>query len=284
MIIGVIGTDSSHAVAFSQLLMEKGHTIFAYKGGSDKKISSARIENFTAQLRQLSITFVEKLQELATVCDAFLITSVDASQHKAQLAALVPYAKPIFIDKPIAYTAEETFEMVKIAEQNSVPVMSSSALRFADAVKRINQKNIVAVDIITPLPMLEQYDYFYYGIHAMEMVSAILGTSIQTVNVQVNEVDQIILLAFNNGYTSTIRGQLQHRESFQFMTHSIEESRFHTIAANDFTFYSRLVDAIEQFFNTRKSVIEISETVRIIQLLEALRKSAILGEKQIIEF
>ena len=275
MKIGIIGTDSSHAIAFSERLMNKGHQIFAYRGGSSIELSSTRIEKISGQLSENGVPFIGSLQELAQICDAFIITSVDASQHFEQFAQLSAAKKPIFIDKPVAQNYEQALAIIELANKQGIPVMSCSALRFAEEIELAkSERNIEAVDIITPLPMLGDLDYFYYGIHAVEMISALKGTGIEDVAVMSNEQQHFITLTFKDGTVSTIRGYLQHRNSFQFVTHTHQQSEWYEISEGNVQFYDYLIDAIEQFFILRESPINPEETLQIIRVLEQMTKTA----------
>ncbi|WP_339173838.1 Gfo/Idh/MocA family oxidoreductase [Solibacillus sp. FSL R5-0691] len=275
MKIGIIGTDSTHAIAFSERLQKKGHKLFAYRGGSAIDLSRNRIERISAELNDSGIPFMTTLQELSDICDAFIITSADASQHFGQFADLAALEKPIFIDKPLALNYEQASSIVELANEKGTPLMSCSALRFADEIQLVkSKKSIEAVDIIAPLPMLQELDYFYYGIHAVEMISALKGTSVKDIAVTFNERQHFITFTFQDGTVSSIRGYLQHRQGFQFVTHTQQQSEWFEIAEGDLRFYDRLIDAIEQFFIEKKSPIDQTDMLQTIKLLERITNIA----------
>ncbi|MER2111358.1 MAG: Gfo/Idh/MocA family oxidoreductase [Solibacillus isronensis] len=272
MKVGMIGTDSTHAIAFSERLQKKGYKLFAYRGGSTSELSINRIERVSAELSRRGIPFITTLQEMADICDAFIITSVDASQHLEQFAVLAASEKPIFIDKPLAQNYEQASSIIELANEKGIPLMSCSALRFAEEIQHAkSKKSIEAVDIITPLPMLQEFDYYYYGIHAVEMISALKGTSVKDIAVTFNDQQHFITLTFQDGTVSSIRGYLQHRQSFQFVTHTRQQSEWFEIAEGDVRFYDRLIDAMEQFFIEKKSPINQTDTLQIIKLLDQIK-------------
>lgn len=273
MKIGVIGTDSSHAIAFATRLQEKGHDIIAFKGGSSLALSQSRIETIVQQLKEMGVTFVETLAQLHKQCDAFLITSVDAAQHRMQFEELALSKKPVFIDKPLANTSEQASEIIKLAQRRGIPLMSCSALRFADCVQQAKNKSIEAVDIVAPLLMLDPYDYFYYGVHALEMIAVLKPVAIRSATVHHQAKQHFITLQFEDGTISTIRGYLQKRQSFQIAVHNEANSDWHEIAAGDVHFYDRLIDAVERFFITKESPVTEEETLQIIRTLEQITAS-----------
>lgn len=274
MKIGVIGTDSSHAVAFSERLLAKGHQIVAYQGGSAIALSETRIASISAQMQKMAIPFVETLEQMQTQCDAFVITSVDAKQHFEQFKQLASSKKPVFIDKPLAKNYVEAAAIVNLASEQAIPLMSSSALRFADHVQAVKNKGIEAVDLIAPLPMLEKNDYFYYGIHTVEMLCVLKKCPIKDISVHTEQQQHFITIRFEDNTVSTIRGYLQNRQSFQFVAHYSESSEMYTIAAGDFHFYDRLIDEMECFFQTKHSPIALTETLQIIRILEKMTQHA----------
>ncbi|HXN23049.1 MAG TPA: hypothetical protein VOA41_09955 [Candidatus Dormibacteraeota bacterium] len=100
--IGIIGLDSSHVVAFTQLLNDPSspehvpgaRVVAAFKGGSaDVEASSSRIEKFTAEMKnKWAVELVDSVEELCRKVDAIVIASVDGRTHLEQ-ARLVFAAK-----------------------------------------------------------------------------------------------------------------------------------------------------------------------------------------------
>src|SRR5262245_61145691 len=88
--IGLIGLDSSHAVAFTELINDAsrrdhvpgGRVVMAYKGGSPGlPMSDTRIERFTADVTgKWGVTLVDSIDTLLTRVDALMLLSVDARQ------------------------------------------------------------------------------------------------------------------------------------------------------------------------------------------------------------
>src|SRR5262245_1254913 len=86
--VGLIGLDTSHAVAFTQLLNDPSRpdhvpgarVVAAFKQGSpDIEASATRIDKFTAELRDTwKIELVDSVDELLRRVDAVMLESVDA--------------------------------------------------------------------------------------------------------------------------------------------------------------------------------------------------------------
>src|SRR5688500_10103560 len=95
--IGLIGLDTSHAGAFTQLLNDPARAdhvpgarvVAAFKGGSpDVEASATRVDKFTTELRdKWGIEIVGSIEELVKKVDAVMVTSVDGRTHLPQARA-----------------------------------------------------------------------------------------------------------------------------------------------------------------------------------------------------
>ncbi|HOH29774.1 MAG TPA: Gfo/Idh/MocA family oxidoreductase, partial [Candidatus Hydrogenedentes bacterium] len=110
--IGLIGLDTSHVIVYSQLLNDTenadhvpgGKIVAAYKGGSpDLKPSASRVDDYTKQLEEdFGVKIVPTIEELCSMVDAVLLTSVDGRPHLEQVRPVFKAGKRVFIDKPLA--------------------------------------------------------------------------------------------------------------------------------------------------------------------------------------
>ena len=140
--LGIIGTDTSHVVAFAKILNDDSQPdhvagariVAAYKGGSkDIKESYERVDKFAEELK--TKWKVEFTSDIATLCrkvDAVLIESNDGRKHLEQATAVIAAGKPMFIDKPLASTLDDARQIAKLAADAGVPWFSSSSLRFGE--------------------------------------------------------------------------------------------------------------------------------------------------------
>src|SRR5262249_33779961 len=80
--VGIIGTDTSHATAFTKLLNGRSdpahvpgaRVVAAFKGGSpDVEESRARVDRFAAELKEKwAVEFVDSIEALCAKVDAVL--------------------------------------------------------------------------------------------------------------------------------------------------------------------------------------------------------------------
>ena len=92
--LGVIGLDTSHCTAFTELINDASHkdhvpgakVIAAFRGGSpDIPSSIGRVEEYTAVLRdKYGVKSHDSIEEVCREVDAVMIESVDGRPHLAQ--------------------------------------------------------------------------------------------------------------------------------------------------------------------------------------------------------
>lgn len=288
MNIGIVGTDSSHAIAFTRLLngsrdqqpLPGGRVISAYPGGSrDFPLSIGRVEGFMAQLEtDFGISRAESPEEVAERCDAILLTSADGRTHLDLFKRIAAYGKPVFIDKPLALTTKDANEIFRIARQRNLPVMSASALRYAERLVKltaeIDRAGIRGANVRGPL-LVEptQSLYFWYGIHAIEMLYAIMGPGCTEVIATGSEEKDAIRGHWSDGRMGTVT--LLRKESTPFSasiatnggTKEIE------ILPTDKPFYASLLERVLDMFHTGRSPVDWIETVELIRFMEAAEES-----------
>jgi predicted dehydrogenase len=108
--VGIIGTDTSHVTAFTELLNDKSdphhvpgaRVVAAFKGGSpDIDDSRTRIDRFAAEFKdKWGVEFVDSIEALYEKVDAVLLESVDGRPHLNQVRPVFKAKKRVFIDKP----------------------------------------------------------------------------------------------------------------------------------------------------------------------------------------
>src|SRR5258707_1257896 len=122
--IGIVGLDTSHVVAFTQLLNDAKNpnyipgakVVAAFKGGSpDVDSSASRVEGFTKTLQEKwGVEIVDSIEALCTKVDAVLLESVDGRPHLAQARPIFAAKKKVFIDKPLAGTYLDGVEIAPL--------------------------------------------------------------------------------------------------------------------------------------------------------------------------
>lgn len=277
--IGMIGLDTSHVIAFTELLnnpdnpkhVPGGKVVAAFKGGSkDVEASYTRIDRFTKQLQeQYGVKLYDTIEEMCQHVDAVMLESVDGRPHLRQAIPVMKAGKPMYIEKPMAASLKEVREIFRLSKKYNSPVFSSSCLRFAETTQSVREGKIGRVhycETYSPAKTEPHHpELFWYGIHGCEALYTVMGTGCQKVKRELTADGKIQVTGFwqgnrfgvfregkNNGFALGEKGRAQ--------------------AGNHERYYG-LIKEVIKFFNTGKSPIDPAETMELFAFMEAAEES-----------
>lgn len=291
--IGMIGLDTSHVKIFTQLLHEnpslskRADIITGSPSPSlDLDISADRVSEYTCLLEnEFGVTITESVERVAHESDAIMITSVDGRKHLDLFKQIVSFKKPVFIDKPLALSIKEAEEIYHLSKKYNTPIMSSSALRYADSLQKQFQKTKAApngVFIKGPLPFVEEMPYYYwYGIHMIEMLFTIMGTDYRDISIHKSGNIDVIITKWSKGRFGIIQGDHNWHDKFEAFLY-YEEGIVHLpIYQDKKTYYECLLEQIIYFFEKGISPISKYETLAIMKFIEETNRLRMQGLKTI---
>jgi hypothetical protein len=278
--IGIIGCDTSHVIAFTEVLnnqQAKGHVpggkvVAAFRGGSPDIPSSAnRVEEYSAKLKeQYGVRFYDTIEELCENVDAVLLESVDGRPHLEQAKPVIKARKPVFIDKPMAGSLREVIEIFELAKKAKVPVFSSSSLRFAKNAQAARNGAIGKVsyaETYSPCSLEPHHpDLFWYGIHGVEALFTVMGTGCQSVQRGTTADGKIeVAGTWSRGRKGVFREDKGYRGGAKGPKGEME--------VGSFDGYEPLVAAIMEFFQTGIAPVKPAETIEMFAFMEAADES-----------
>ncbi len=289
--IGIIGTDTSHVIAFSKVLNDPKSPDFvpgvrivaAYKGGSkDIKESSSRVDKYAEELaRDWNVEIVPDIATLLTKVDAVLLESLDGRPHLEQAKQVIAAGKPLFIDKPLSDRLESAVEIAKLAKSRGVAWFSSSSLRFAKSLAPLQQPNLKGAIVWGPGP-LEEHHYLelgWYGIHAADMLFTLMGKGCETVTRTYSADQDEITCIWSDGRIGTMR-LLRPYSEFGAVAILKDNKILQTPPKFEYS-YVGLVKEFVKFFQTGKVPVDPAETIEIFAFLDAAQKSREQGGKPV---
>jgi hypothetical protein len=291
--LGIIGLDTSHVIAFTQLLNDPSRpdhvpgarVIAAFKGGSpDMEQSATRIDRFTNEIKnKWKVELVGSIEELCQKVDAVLLLSVDGRVHLSQVKPVFAAKKPVFIDKPFTASFRDALEITQLAKVSGTPFFSTSSRRFSaeiQALKNIQaQGDVQGAITYGPMPIDRTHpDLFWYGIHSVEALFTIMGPGCDTVaRTHTNGAD-IVTGKWKDGRIGTMRGNRENRadgaivffnKSVMTGPDAVEAARKADGGQPARSGYYGLVSAIVKFFQTKTPPVSPEETLEIIAFMEA---------------
>ena len=279
---GMIGLDTSHVVAFTQILnaadaaddVSGCRVVAAFPEGTrDLEAGLSRVEGFTAQLRDMGVEIVDSIPALLEKVDVVLLETVDGRPHLEQAFPVFQARKPMFVDKPFAGSLEDAVAMFELARYYSAPVFSSSSLRYTENVAAIRDGVVGAVlgaDVVGPCALEPTHpDLFWYGIHGVEMLYAVMGVGCEQVT-RVHAADQDVVVGqWSGGRLGVFRGMRAGRPGYGGTVFG--ETGNHP--TGPYGGYRPLVAEIVAFFRTNQPPVSAEETLELFAFMEAADES-----------
>jgi predicted dehydrogenase len=283
--VGIIGLDTSHVTAFTRLLNDPSgpdhvpgaRVVAAFKGGSpDVESSANRIEGFTAELRdKWKIEIVPTIAQLAAKVDAVLVESVDGRVHLEQVKPVLEARKRVFIDKPLAASYEDAREIARLAAAKGVAWFSSSSLRFYPGVVASKRDpklgELIGATVHGPSPTEPHHpDLFWYGIHGVEMLYALMGTGCESVTRVNTPGADVVVGRWSGGRLGVFRGIRDGKADYGGFAYGrsgiipVDPARGS---------YRPLLEEIIKFFKTGIAPVPPVETLEILAFMQAAELS-----------
>ena len=288
--IGLVGLDTSHVIAFTQMLNDPsrpdhvpgGRVVAAFKGGSpDVESSVTRIDKYTAELQsKWGVELVGSIEELTKRVDVVMLTSVDGRTHLSQARPIFAAKKRVFIDKPFAASLRDAREIVRLARESGTPFFSSSSLRFVDDMQALKTNtalgSILGAFTHGPAPIEPHHpDLVWYGIHSVEMLYTLMGPGCESVTrVYTNGAD-VVTGRWKDGRTGTVRGIRDGDKAYGAVVFGSK-----AVAASvplKASGYRGLVIEVMKFFRTGVPPVAPEETLEMMAFMEAADRSKARG-------
>ena len=284
--LGIIGTDTSHVVVFTQMFNDpanSGHVpgarvVAAFKGGSpDIDSSWSRVDKYADELKtKWNIELEPDIPTLCRKVDAILLESNDGRKHLPQAKLVIAAHKPMFIDKPLASTLEDAREIARLAREAGVPFFSSSSARFdgiATAMKFPDARGAIVWGS-GPLEPHHYLDLSWYAIHPIELLYTLMGTGCEEVSRMATADSDDIVCRWKGGRIGTVRANRPHgvQGAVVFRGDKAVQSDSTMVEG-----YGPLLQQIVKFFQTGNPPVAPEETLEIMAFMDAAQRSKEAG-------
>lgn len=280
--VGIIGLDTSHAIAFTKELNAANpapqyagvRVVAAYpKGSADIFSSTNRVPGYIEKVKAMGVEIVGSIDELLPKVDAVLLESNDGRPHLAQALPVFKAHKRVFIDKPIAGSLAQCVALYDAAARYKTPMFSSSSLRYTVKMNEIAAGKfgpVLGAETFGPCSLEPTHpDLFWYGIHAVEMLFATMGPDCERVVRVSTPGTDVVVGTWKDGRAGSFRGTRTSKYAFGsdvFFAKSVER-------VDDYKGYNLLLDEIVKFFRTGVAPVRPEETIAIYAFMEAADES-----------
>lgn len=280
--IGMIGLDTSHCLAFAELLNKKEpdpelagfRVVVVYpKGSPDIESSVKRVPEYTEKIKALGVEICEDLETMISQVDCVLLETNDGRPHLEQVLPVLKARKPVFIDKPIAGSLSDAIAIFELAKHYDTPIFSSSSLRFSKAVQEIRGGSIGSVmgcDAYSPCHLEATHpDLFWYGIHGCEMLFTVMGPGCESV-VRTSTTDfDFVTGVWSGGRIGTFRGIRAGSSGYGGTAFGAKV----TASLGQYDGYRPLVVEIVKFYRSGVPPVSAEETIDLYAFMEAADES-----------
>lgn len=280
--IGIIGLDTSHAIAFTKFLngedkkeeFKDFKIVAAYPYGSKTiKSSFDRIPGYIEQVKGLGVEIVPSIADLLKKVDYVMLETNDGNLHLEQAYEVFKAGKPMFIDKPLGATLAQSIAIYQLARDYNVPIFSSSALRFVPQNQKLRKGEygkILGADCYSPATREKTHpDFGWYGIHGVETLFTIMGTGCVSVNRMSAEGTDVVVGLWGDGRIGTFRGRRTGKSIYGGTAFTDKGAE----PVGPYQGYEVLLTEILNFFKTRISPVPEEETLEIFTFMEASNES-----------
>ncbi len=204
MRIGIVGTENSHADHYVRYFNADkrypDHRVVALAGGDSERNRALAAAGDISQI-------VTAPADLLGLVDAAVVCSRDGRQHRAEATPLLEASLPVLVDKPLACDVPDAQAILDLAGSKGIPVTSFSALRYSPQITSLAARLQSGVDtlIVTgPADPDSQYaGIFFYGIHIVELVLALLPDRSLS-DLVVHSLDDAVVVTASAGPTTVV--------------------------------------------------------------------------------
>lgn len=290
MKIGIIGLDTSHAIAFTKEFNGENPSpeyagmkvVAAYPQGSkDIKSSTERVPAYIEEVKKSGVEIVDSIDELLKRVDAVLLESNDGRPHLEQVLPVFKSGKRVFIDKPIAGSLADTIAIFKASEKYKVPTFCSSSLRWIGGAAELRNGKlgkIFGCDTYGPCSLEKTHpDLFWYGVHGCEALFTVLGPKVETVTRTSTPDYEFVVGTWSDGRVGSFRGIHTGATSYGgtvFAEKGVEH-------LGGYGGYRPLVIEIAKYFRTGEVPVQPEETIALYAFMEGADVSKRAGGKTI---
>ena len=212
--IGIIGTESTHALAFAKyynlpnpetgLYHHEDVRVTAIYGAdsaaNEKIVAEAGVE-----------TVVENFEDLIGLVDAVMITSRWGSQHLEQAIPFVERRIPLFVDKPYTSDPADADALTAKIQEYNCPVMGGSACKYLPdileiktLVAKLRAEGVFNGASMSFRVMLESpYDgIYFYAPHLVEMCFEAFGFDVKNIQAMRTGNNLLVNVQYENDAVS----------------------------------------------------------------------------------
>ncbi|NLM77330.1 MAG: hypothetical protein GX173_04475 [Ruminococcaceae bacterium] len=218
-----------------------------------------------AWCERFSVKPMPSVEALVAASDCLVVLSPDhPEQHETLARVALQSGKPTYIDKTFAPDLAAAVRLFAQAEAGHTPLYSTSALRYAQELKWLEEQKLGQADV-TYMATRGPGQFSSYVIHQLEMIVRMMGPGARRAMAVGTAEVPVILYTYDDGRSSQI-SQLPWT-GFSFVIQaSGQQGTARDIKAD---FWQPFIDDLLRFFTDGKPPVPARETCATIAMRDA---------------
>ena len=203
--VGIVGSDNSHAVAFSKLLNAEekdprwadAECVALY--GTDQARNAE-----VAQLGRIP-WIAPTVEEMLDKVDAAMVVWRHGHLHASHALPFIQAGIPTFVDKPFAIHLADCQAMLNAAAAAGALLTSYSTTRYCRGTQAVQERaqslgEVRLAQITAPADLKSEYGgIFFYANHGVEIAFTLCGHGVQSVTAREGHGNIIAVLRYPDG-------------------------------------------------------------------------------------
>ena len=222
--IGIIGLDTSHSTAFTELLngtsddplAREFEVVAAYPYGSTTiPTSRDRIPGYIETVKKFGVEITSSIAELLDQ-GRLRAARNERRTHASRTGRRgLPFGEDLLHRQAAGCDAGEAIAIYEMADRYGASVFTSSALRYSPqnaALRRGEFGKILGAGCYSPHTVETTHpDFGFYGIHGVETLYTLMGTGCEAVSRIHSPMGDIVSGRWNDGRLGTFRAVVEVR-------------------------------------------------------------------------
>lgn len=280
--IGILGSDNSHALAFSMLCNipdENGDYLYddvrvtAIYGHDDDPEHTKKV----AEEGKIEL-IAEKPEDFIGKVDAVMVVTRSGALHVPLILPFVEAGYPVWLDKPVASSIEDVKKLKEACERNKTLITGGSTLKYNYDIlalkNRINNKafgTLLGGAMNFPGDLESKYEgLFFYGSHLVEMMLSVFGYDVKSVYATSVKSSRIGVLAKYNDFTVSL-SYLAEAKEYLLTVYGSEKS--YTIPMDMAVIYKLGFAKFIEMLKTKRMPLSFDDLVKPVYVIDAILKS-----------
>ena len=281
--IGIVGSDNSHAVAFSQLAnVEKAYgdeaRVVAICGAEPARTQEV------AEKGQIE-RIVAGPEAMLGAVDAAMVVYRHGDLHMAGALPFLEAGLPVFVDKPFAVNLADARRMEEVALRTGAPLTSFSTIRICPEtvalIEAAKAAGPLRVGTFTgPCDFNSEYaGPFFYGTHSIELALALFGEDVQSVSTASHGGIVASALRFGSGALVTLN--LTTNASYVFHGLVVGKDGWTAAATGTKDTYRTGMSIFLDMVRTGRRPFSDEQLLNPIRIMHAIAKSVAAGGAEV---